>query len=150
MADTLKDRLRDDLNTARRARDRTRTLILTTTISEVRNREIELGRDLDDEDVREVVQRAVKRRREAAEQMRAGNREDLAAKEDQEAELLTGYLPAQLGEDEVRGYVREAIAAGADSMGAVMGRIMPRIKGVFDGKQANRIVKEELERNEDG
>ncbi|MGH7445704.1 MAG: GatB/YqeY domain-containing protein [Longimicrobiales bacterium] len=145
MADTLKDKLRDDLNTARRARDRERTILLTSTISDVRNREIELGRDAADEDVHEVEQRAVKRRREAAEQMRAGKREDLAAKEDQEAEVLKQYLPAQLGEDEVRGYVREAIAGGASNMGAVMGRIMPRIKGVFDGKEANRIVKEELE-----
>lgn len=144
MADTLKERLRDDLNTARRARDRERTLVLTTTISDIRNREIELGRDATDDDVHEVVQRAVKRRREAAEQMRAGNREDLAVKEDQEAEQLKQYLPAQLSEDEVRGYVREAIAAGASGMGAVMGRIMPRIKGVFDGKEANRIVREEL------
>lgn len=145
MADTLKDRLRDDLNTARRARDRERTIVLTSTISEIRNREIELGRDATDDDVHEVLQRAVKRRREAAEQMRAGNREDLALKEDQEAELLKQYLPAQLGEDEVRAYVREAIAGGAANMGAVMGRVMPRIKGVFDGKEANRIVREELE-----
>ena len=141
----LKERLRDDLNAARRDRDKERTLILTTTLSEVRNREIEMGRDATDEDVQEVVQRAVKRRREAAEQMRVGEREDLAAKEDAEAALLMKYLPAQLSEDEVRGYVREAIAAGADNMGAVMGRIMPRIKGSFDGKAANRIVKEELE-----
>lgn len=144
MAETLKDRLREDLNAARRERDRARTLVLTTTLSEVRNREIEMGRDAQDDDVLQVVQRAVKRRREAAEQMRAGNREDLALREEQEAELLGGYLPAQLSEEEVRGYVREAIAAGADSVGAVMGRIMPRIKGVFDGKEANRIVREEL------
>lgn len=143
---SLKEQLRDDLNTARRARDKERTLILTTTLSEVRNREIEMGRDASDEDVHEVVQRAVKRRREAAEQMRAGEREDLAAREDAEAALLVKYLPAQLSEDEVRGYVREAIAGGADNMGAVMGRVMPRIKGVFDGKEANRIVKEELEK----
>ncbi|MHB1168753.1 MAG: GatB/YqeY domain-containing protein [Longimicrobiales bacterium] len=144
MADSLKDRLRDDLNAARRERDKARTLVLGTTLSEVRNREIELGHDAKDEDVQQVVQRAVKRRREAAEQMRSGNREDLAAREDQEAELLAKYLPAQLSEEEVRGFVKEAIAAGADNVGAVMGRIMPRIKGVFDGREANRIVREEL------
>ena len=144
MADSLKDRLRDDLNAARRERDKARTLVLGTTLSEVRNREIELGHEAKDEDVQQVVQRAVKRRREAAEQMRSGNREDLAAREDQEAELLAKYLPAQLSEEEVRGFVKEAIAAGADNVGAVMGRIMPRIKGVFDGREANRIVREEL------
>lgn len=150
MADGLKDRLREDLNVARRNRDKARTLVLTTTLSELRNHEIELGRDATDEDVRVVVQRAVKRRREAAEQMRAGNREDLASKEDAEAALLADYLPAQLDADEVRAWVREAIAAGADNMGAVMGRIMPRIKGAFDGKEANRIVKEELEQAKHG
>lgn len=144
MAASLKERLREDLNLARRERDKARTLVLTTTLSELRNREIELGRDAEDEDVQQIVQRAVKRRREAAEQMRAGNREDLAVREDQEAELLTQYLPAQLAEDEVREIVRAAIAAGANNVGAVMGRIMPRIKGVFDGKEANRIVREEL------
>src|SRR5690606_36263876 len=120
MAGSLKDRLREDLNVARRERDKARTLLLTTTLSEVRNREIELGREATDEDVQQVVQRAVKRRREAAEQMRAGNREDLAVREDQEAELLSKYLSAQLSESEVRELVRAAIADGADNVGAVM------------------------------
>lgn len=144
MTETLKERLRADLNAARRDRDRLRTLVLTTTLSDVRNREIELGRDAADEDVIEVVNRAIKRRREAAEQIRAGGRMDLAEKEEHEAELLACYLPPQLMEEEVRAMVREAIAGGARNIGAVMGAIMPRIKGCFDGKQANRIVREEL------
>src|SRR5690606_13730199 len=80
MAGSLKDRLREDLNVARRERDKARTLLLTTTLSEVRNREIELGREATDEDVQQVVQRAVKRPREAAEQMREGHREDLTVR----------------------------------------------------------------------
>ncbi len=143
----LADRLRSDLNAARKERDRARTLLLTTTISEVRNREIELGRAASDEDVIEVVNRAIKRRREAAEQMRAGGREELAVKEEAEAEQLAEYLPPGLGEDEVRALVRDAIAAGAANVGAVMGRIMPAIKGRFDGREANRLVREELERS---
>lgn len=144
MAETLKDRLRADLNAARRERDRVRTDVLTMTLSELRNREIEKGGEATDEDVVEVVGRAIRRRREAAEQMRAGGRPELAEKEEREAELLGAYLPAQLGEDEVRELVRLAIADGADGIGAVMGRIMPRIKGRFDGREANRIVREEL------
>lgn len=143
----LADRLRSDLNAARKERDRARTLLLTTTISEVRNREIELGRAASDEDVIEVVNRAIKRRREAAQQMRAGGREELAVKEEAEAEQLAEYLPPGLGEDEVRALVRDAIAAGAANVGAVMGRIMPAIKGRFDGREANRLVREELERS---
>jgi uncharacterized protein len=145
MADELKLRIRDDLNTARKARDKLATLVRTTLLADIKYREIELGREATDADVIEVVNRAIKRRREAAEQMRAGQRVELAEKEEAEAAQLSAYLPKQLEEAEVRAFVREAIAGGAGNMGAVMGRIMPRIKGAFDGKEANRIVREELE-----
>ena len=145
MADSLKPKLREDLNEARRARDKLRTQLLSTILADLKYREIELGREAADADVIEVVNRGIKRRREAAEQMRAGRRIELAEKEEAEAELLSVYLPKQLDESEVRGFVRAAIAEGASNMGAVMSKIMPRIKGAFDGKEANRIVKEELE-----
>ncbi|MBW3534296.1 MAG: GatB/YqeY domain-containing protein [Gemmatimonadetes bacterium] len=144
MSSELKSRLQADLNRARKERDRQRTLILGTTISEIRNREIDQGREAGDEDVLDVLTRAVKQRREAADQMRSGGREELAAKEESEAVVLQEYMPEPLAEDEVRALVREAIADGATDMGAVMGRVMPRLKGRFDGKEANRIVREEL------
>lgn len=140
----LADRLRADLNTARRERDKLRTLVLSTTLSEVRNRQIELGREPTDEDVTEVVGRAIKKRREAAEQIRAVGRTDLAEKEEQEAALLLPYMPEQLSEAEVRRMAKDAIAGGAKNVGAVMSVIMPRLKGRFDGKETNRIVREEL------
>lgn len=144
MAETLKERIRSDLNAARRNRDKLGTLVLTTTLSDVRNREIEVGHELSDDEVVQVVSSAIKRRREAAEQMRAGGRTELADKEEREAELLQSYLPPPLTEAEVRAMVREAIALGADGIGAVMGRIAPRIKGRFEGREANRIAREEL------
>jgi uncharacterized protein len=140
----LADRLRADLNAARRQRDKLRTLVLSMTISEIRNREIELGREAADTDVVEVVSRAMKRRREAAEQIRAAGREELAGKEEAEAVILAAYMPAQLAEAEARAIVREAIAAGAANVGAVMAAVMPRLKGRFDGRETNRIVREEL------
>lgn len=146
MTDDLKDRLRSDLNAARRERDKLRTLVLTTTLAELRNREIELGRDATDEDVLEIVNRAVKRRKEAAEQIRAGGRRDLAEREEREVGLLTCYLPPQLMDEEVRAMVRQAIDGGAQNIGAIMSVLMPRIKGCFDGKEANRIAREELQR----
>jgi uncharacterized protein len=141
---SLKERLRGDLNTARKERDKLRTTVLTTFIAEIRNREIELGRDATDEDVQPLLTTAIKRRREAAEQMRAGGREELAGKEEQESAMLQAYLPPQLTEDEVRGLVREAIAGGAGDLGAVMKAVMPRTKGKFDGKELNRLVREAL------
>jgi uncharacterized protein YqeY len=142
--ETLKERIRADLNEARKAREKLRTTVLTTILSEIRNREIELGREAGDEDVQGLVTKAIKRRREAAEQMRAGGREELAAKEDEEAELLKDYLPEQLSEGEVRALVREAIAGGAKDMGGVMKQVSPKTKGKFDGRELSRIVKEEL------
>lgn len=145
MADTpLKEQIRADLNTARRERDRHRTTVLTTVLSEIRNREIELGRDVSDEDVTGLVTTAIKRRREAAEQMRAGGREELAEKEEGEAKMLQAYLPAQLSEAEVREMVKAAVASGAADLGSVMKSVIPRTKGRFEGKELNRIVREEL------
>ena len=144
MSSPLKDRLQADLNDARRARDKVRTLVLSTTLSELRNREIELGRDAKDDEVIQVVSRAIKQRRDAAEQMRDGGREDLASKEESEVEVLAGYLPEGLSADEVREMIREIVADGADGIGPVMGRLMPRLRGRFDGKEANRLVREEL------
>lgn len=145
MADIpLKEQVRADLNASRRERDKLRTTVLTTFLSELRNREIELGNDVSDEDVVALATTAIKRRREAAEQMRAGGREELASKEDQEAVVLQKYLPAQLSEPEVRVMVKEAIAAGAADLGTVMKAVMPRAKGRFEGRELNRIVREEL------
>lgn len=144
MGSPLKTRLQADLNEARKAREKLRTLVISTTLSELRNREIELGAEADDAEVMSVISRAVKRRKEAAEQMAAGGRPELAAKEGQEAEILSGYLPKGLSEEEVRGIVKELLAEGPKELGPVMGRLMPRLKGRFDGKEANRIVREEL------
>ncbi len=144
MAGTLKERIRSDLNEARRAKDKLRTTVLTTVLSEIRNKEIEQGGEATDAHVIGVVAKAVKQRHEAASQMRGAGREELAEKEEREAALLDDYTPESMTEEEVRTLVREAIAGGADNIGAVMGRLMPKIKGRFDGGEANRIVREEL------
>ena len=138
----LKNRLSADLTEARKARDKARTLCLSTTLSEVRNREIDAGTEASDDDVLEVLTKAIKQRRDAAEQMRAGGREELAAKEESEAELLQAYLPRPYSPEEVREIIREIVDGGAPHMGAVMGQLMPRIRGRFDGKQANALVRE--------
>lgn len=146
MTVSLKQRLQADLDDARRARDKPRTVLLSTTLSEVRNREIEVGTEADDDLVIAAVGRALKQRRDAAEQMRAGGRDDLADREDAEAELLAAYLPAPLGEDDVRAMIDEIRGEGVTEMGAMMGRLMPRIRGRFDGKEASRLVREALDR----
>lgn len=144
MKSSLKDTLRSDLDGARRGRDRERTLVLSTALADVRNREIEAKALLDDEGVRGVLARAVKQRLDAAEQMRDGGRPELAAREEAQAGILRAYLPAELSAGEVRGMVREIVAAGAGDIGAVMSALMPRIRGRFEGRAASAIVREEL------
>lgn len=144
MKDSLKETLRSDLNEARRARDRVRTLVLSTTLAELRNREIEAGGELDEDGVRGVLARAIKQRQDAAVQMEAGGRTDLAAREREQEQVLKGYLPPGLAADEVRAIVGELIDGGAGHIGAVMAGLMPRIRGRFDGSTASAIVREEL------
>jgi uncharacterized protein YqeY len=141
---SLQQQLRDALNQARKGRDKARTVLLTSTLSEIRNREIELGHEADDDAVREVLARGIKQRKESAEQMRAGKREDLASREDAEAAALAHFLPPPLSEEEVRVIVREIRAEGVTQVGPMMGKLISRIRGRFDGKEANRIVREEL------
>jgi hypothetical protein len=77
--------------------------------------------------------------------MRAAGRGELADKEDAQAEILSVYLPEGLDEDEVRALVRGLIESGNDQMGPLMGLVMAEIRGRFDGKEASRIVREELQ-----
>jgi uncharacterized protein YqeY len=144
MSSELKARLQADLIEARKSRDKLRTLVLSTTLSDLRNREIELGTDADDDVVADVVAKAIKRRKDAADQMSAAGRTELADKESVEAEMLQSYLPEGLTEDEVRAIIREVMAGGVRQFGPVMGAVMGRIRGRFDGKDANRLVREEL------
>ncbi len=134
---------------AMRARDERRTSTLRMAMAAAHNRQIELGRTLTDEEVVEVLGRQVKQRRESVEQFRAGGRDERAEAEDAEAAILAEFLPEQLGEDELRAMVDEAVAqTGATSpseMGKVMGALMPRTKGRADGKLVSDLVRQRLE-----
>lgn len=137
-------RLKADLNASRKAQDKAGTLLLGTILADVKNRRIELMKDLTDDDVREVLRKGIKRRREAIEMYDKGNRPDLASRERDEVTRLETYLPAAIADDEIRVAVRAAIASGATTIGALMGKVMPQFKGRADGSTINRIAREEL------
>jgi uncharacterized protein YqeY len=141
---TLQERLQSDLNTARKAQDKPLVLLLGTILADVKNRRIELRRDPTDEDVVDVLRKGVKRRRESIEAYDKGGRPELADKERAEIERLEVYLPAEAGDDEIRAAVRQAIGSGATQMGAIMGKVMPVLKGRADGSRINAIAREEL------
>jgi uncharacterized protein YqeY len=137
-------RIQADLTAARKAQDKAKVLLLGTIIADNRNREIELKRDLTDEDVTDVLRRGIKRRRESIEMYDKGNRPDLAATERSEVELLSAYLPAGVSDDEIRAAVVAAIDGGASNVGAVMGKVMAQFKGRAEGGTINAIVRAEL------
>ena len=141
---SLPERLRAAMNEARKHRDQGRTLLLSTILADLKNREFELQHPVSDEEAAEVVRRGIKRRREAAEQYRAAGRADRAEAELGEGKALEEFLPAAVEADEIRRAVREAIAAGGKDVGKVMGQVMPKFKGRADGKLVNQIVREEL------
>ena len=137
-------RLQTDLNASRKAQDKAGTLLLGTILADIKNRRIELMRDLTDDDARDVLRKGIKRRREAIEMYDKGGRTDLASRERDEVTRLEAYLPANVGDDEIRAAVRAAIASGATTIGALMGKVLPQFKGRADGSTINRIAREEL------
>ncbi|HET6761691.1 MAG TPA: GatB/YqeY domain-containing protein [Gemmatimonadaceae bacterium] len=137
-------RLQGDLNSARKSQDKAGTLLLSTVLSEVKNKKIELRREPADADVIDVLRKSIKRRRESVEMYTKGARKDLADKEMSEAAALEKYLPAQVSDDELRAAVRAAIAGGATQIGAVMGKVLPQFKGRAEGGTINAIAREEL------
>ena len=144
----LQQRLQDDLTSARRAQDKLGLLLLGTILADVKNRRIELRREPTEDEVVDVLRKGIKRRRESIEMFLAAKRDDLVAKERGEVEALERYLPAQVGDDELRQAVRAVIAAGATSIGAVMGSVLPTFRGRAEGGTISAIAREELSRKE--
>ena len=138
-------RLRADQIAARKAADKDRTLVLGTVLASLKNREIALGRVPTDVEAVEVLRKQIKQRTDSVEQYRAGKREDLAAKEAFEIDVLQAYLPAETDPEVIRAAARDAIAGGATDLGRLMGILMGRFKGTADGKVINQIAREALQ-----
>ena len=140
------ERVQSDATAALKSGDRERTGALRLIASELQKAHKEASGSEVDETA--VLQRERKRRLEAAEAYRDGGRDDLARVEELEAELISGYLPEQLSDDELRAIVGDALAeTGASSpqeMGRVMSVVMPRVQGRADGKRVSALVKETL------
>ena len=140
----LQARLQADLNASRKAQDKPATLLLGTVLSDIKNRRIELRRDPNDEEVVDVLQKGIKRRRESVEMYDKGGRTDLAAKERSEVAALEKYLPTRVDPEELRVAVKAAIAGGATTIGEVMKKVLPQFKGRAEGSTINAIAREEL------
>jgi len=144
----LREKLDEDLKSAMRAKDSLRMNTVRALKSAIKYREIELMKPLDDAGILGVMATEIKRRRDSVEQYRAGNRADLADKEEAEIKILQEFLPQQLSAAEVEAKVVEVIARvgaqGPKDMGAVMKALLPEVQGRADGKVVSELVKQRL------
>ena len=142
---TLTERLEAAMRDSMRARDEQRTQTLRMAMAAAHNQRIAKGRDLSDDEVVDVLTRQVKQRRESIAMYRDAGREERAAAEEEEAAILTEFLPAQLSADEVEDLARAAItetgATGPADLGRVMGALSPRTRGRADGRVVSDTVR---------
>lgn len=146
---SLKAQLREELKAAMKAGDALRKRVVRMALAEVKNAEIEKGRELEQPEILGVLQKEVKARRETIEGAEKAERPDLIQAAEAEIAVLEEFLPEALSEDELRALVEEVVAqVGAESMrdiGKVMGALVPKIKGRADGSVANQMVREILD-----
>jgi uncharacterized protein len=144
----LKARLSGEMKESLKAGEKVRLSALRLLSASVKNREVELRRDVTEEEFLEVVAREVKRRKEAAEAYEQAGREDLLDRERQEQAALETYLPAGLSDQEVEALVEEAIAStgasGPGDLGKVMSHVMAKARGRVDGATVNALVRSQL------
>jgi uncharacterized protein YqeY len=144
----LKDQLDADLKASMRDKDAVKLSVIRMLKSAIKYREIEAMKPLDDAGVLQVVSGEIKRHKDSVEQFRAGNRPELVQKEEAEIAVLLGYLPAQLGEAELKALVEAAVvrtgASGPRDMGAVMKALLPDVQGKADGRLVSELVKARL------
>ncbi len=150
------DKIRSDLSLALKNKESLKVSTLRLLLSVIQNKEKEKRYKvssetdvfLDDQEIIEIINSEVKKRRESIKSFKAGKRDDLAEKESQELEILQDYLPEEISEDEIEKIIKEAIektkAEGLKDIGKVMGEVMPKTKGRADGLLVSSKVKEML------
>ncbi len=145
---SLEERLVEEMKQAMKANDKLRLSTIRMIRSSLKNKEIELRKKLEDEDVVKVIQVMVRKGEESVEQFQAGRRMDLVEKETKEIEILRSFLPQPLSQEEILKIVDETIqetqASSLKDIGKVMKSVMPKMGGKADGKLINQLVKERL------
>ena len=145
---SLEERLVEEMKQAMKSNDKLRLSTIRMIRSSLKNKEIELRKKLEDEDIVKVIQVMVRKGEESVEQFQAGGRMDLVEKETKEIEILKSFLPQPLSQEEILKIVDETIretqASSLKDIGKVMKSVMPKIGGKADGKLINQLVKERL------
>lgn len=144
----LLDRIEQDFKTALKGKDTITLSCLRMLKSSLKNKQVELGRALKDDEIQSVIVSMIKKGKDAIQEFKNGGREDLAAKEDEEIKVLYRYLPEQLSSDEIEAILKEIIeevsAKGPKDMGKVMKVAMSRMAGRAQGREVSEIAKKLL------
>lgn len=144
----LTERLNDDMKQAMKSQDKFRLSVIRMVRATIKNREIELKRALEDDEVLDIVSREIKQRKDSLQEFKKAGRDDLAENVAAEIDVISVYLPQQLSDEEVKEIVQQTIQeTGASSkadMGKVMAALMPKVKGRADGKLVNQFVQQFL------
>ena len=145
---SLKQQINDQVKQAMKAGEKQRLKVLRMLTAAIKQKEVDERIELDDAQVLAIIDKQVKQRRESIEQYTAGGRTELAEAEQAEIDVLSEFLPEQLGEDELEAMIDQAIAdTGAASMadmGKVMGQLKPKVQGRADMKQVSAAVRAKL------
>jgi len=144
----LAEQLLNDIKAAMKAGDKETLVALRSLHAKIKDATVNAGKDMEDADVLQVIAKSIKQGKDAAEQFRAGGRDELAEKEEREVALFERYQPRQLTEEELNPLIQAAIAktgaASIQDMGTVMGALMPETKGKADGALVSRLVRQAL------
>jgi uncharacterized protein len=145
---TLKEKIDEDLKGSLKAKDAARTTCIRMLKASLKNKQVELGRELEDQEIHAVISSMVRKGKEAAEEFKRGGRDDLALKEEQEIKIFYEYMPKQCSPDEIRnvlqGIIADLSAEGPKDMGRVMKAAMERLSGKAQGKEISEIAKQLL------
>jgi len=145
---SLEEKILEEMKQAMKTNDKVRLSTIRMIRSSLKNKEIELRKKLEDEDIYKVIQGMVRKGEESIEQFQAGGRNDLVEKEKMEIEILKSFLPQPISQEEIIKIIDEAIqetqSSSLKDLGKVMKAVMPRLGGKADGKVINQLVKERL------
>ncbi|AHV98441.1 GatB/YqeY domain-containing protein [Paenibacillus sp. 7124] len=140
----LSERLNEDMKQAMKSKDKFKLSTIRMVRSTIKNLEIDLKRALDDNEVLDILSREIKQRKDALQEFEKAGRDELAATNKAEIEIIQEYLPEQLSEEEIQVIVQQTIqetgASSKSEMGKVMSALMPKVKGRADGKLVNQAV----------
>jgi len=143
---SLKSQIEESFKKALTERNEAGLSLFRMIKSAIKNKEIELGHELDDTEMTVLLEKEAKQRRDSIEQFKNGGREELAQKEQTELDIIASFLPEKMNEEEIRGIVKQVIGeleGKTQDFGKIMGVVMAELKGKADGALVQKIVREE-------